>query len=73
MVNIGCLEANMQFQLEDKANQARLTQDRSSQERSSQGSSSQERSSRDPKIDFWTYSFFGKIFLDQSRFPGQIM
>ena len=33
MVNRGCLEANMKFQLEDKSSQDRLTQDRSSQDK----------------------------------------
>ena len=36
MVNRGCLEANMKFQLEDKSSQGRLTQDRSSQVKSNQ-------------------------------------
>ena len=36
MVNRGCLEANMKFQLEDKSSQDRLTQDRSSQDKSNQ-------------------------------------
>ena len=36
MVNRGCLEANMKFQLEDKLSQGRLTQERLSQEKSKQ-------------------------------------
>ena len=47
MVNRGCLEADLQFQLEDRASQDRPPQDRSSQERSSQDRSSQDRSSQD--------------------------
>ena len=36
MINRGCLEANLQFQLEDKASHDKLTKDRSSHGKSKQ-------------------------------------